>query len=347
MKLKKNTVEEKLVPCIKDISYKGEEMNFPEIKKICCYGVGLIGTGCATNFVMKGYPVNMYNPKETSLERARGRMEDNFARLVDSDVLSREEADKALGLVSYITSLEEALDGVSLVQESAPDKYEIKKEVIENVDKYCGEDVIVATSSSALLVSQLASYSKYPERVICAHPYNPVHLVPLIELVGAEGSADAIEHTRAFFEKIGKVPVVLKKEVKGYIANRLQVVIGREIVELLERGVCTVEDADKALTFGPGIRWAVMGHMLAMNMGFAGGVKGMYDKIIVKGSDRSSYLDDMANWIKYPEDLPEKSQAGVDEELANRPAEIGNTDEGLIEYRDKMLIEILKLHDKL
>jgi 3-hydroxyacyl-CoA dehydrogenase len=322
-------------------------MSFPEIKKICCYGVGLIGTGWATNFVMKGYPVNMYSPEETILENARKRIEDNFARLVEADVLSSSEVDDAMGLVSYITSLEEALSGVQLIQESVPDKYEIKKEVIENIDKHCGDDVIVATSSSALLVSEMSSYSKYPSRVICAHPYNPVHLIPLVELVGAEGSEDAVQHAKEFYGSIGKEPVVLKKEIKGYIANRLQVVIGREIVELLERGVCTVEDADKALTFGPGIRWAVMGHMLAMNLGFSGGVKAMYEKIIVKGSDRSSYLDDMANWIKYPEDLPEKSQAGVDEELANRPAEIGNTNEGLVEYRDKMLIEILKLHKKL
>ncbi|MFA9422090.1 MAG: 3-hydroxyacyl-CoA dehydrogenase family protein [Sedimentibacter sp.] len=322
-------------------------MKYPEIKRICCYGVGLIGTGCATNYIMKGYPVNMYNSKQTSLEKARGRIEGNCARLVEAGVLTDEQAEKALKLVTYTTSLEEALSDVQLIQESAPDKYEVKKDVIETVDKYCGNDVIIATSSSALLISQISAYSKFPERVICAHPYNPVHLIPLIELVGAEGSEDAVQHAKEFFALIGKEPVVLKKEIKGYIANRLQVVVGREIVELLERGVCTVEDADKALTFGPGIRWAIMGHMLAMQLGFAGGVKAMYDKIIVKGSDRSSYLDDMANWIKYPEDLPELSQAGVDEEMANRSPEIGNTNESLIEYRDKMLIEILKLHKKL
>ncbi|MGR5143077.1 3-hydroxyacyl-CoA dehydrogenase family protein [Photobacterium sp. DNB23_23_1] len=322
-------------------------MNYPEIRKICCYGVGLIGCGCAVNFAMNDVEVVMFNSKTTSLDRAKGRIEDSFDNLIASGAISRQEADAAMSLISYETNLPVALDGVQYIQESAPESYEVKKDIIETIDQYCDENVIIATSSSALLVSKLASFSKHPTRVICAHPYNPVHLIPLIEIVGNEGSEAVTEHVRAFFKRIKKEPVVLKKEIKGYIANRLQVVIGREIVEMLERGVCTVEDVDKAMTFGPGIRWAIMGHMLNMELGFTGGVKAMYDKIIVKGSDRSSYLDDMANWIKYPEDLADKAQAGVDEEMANRDPEIGNDKESLIQYRDKMLIELLKLHNKL
>jgi 3-hydroxyacyl-CoA dehydrogenase len=322
-------------------------MNYPEIKKTCCYGVGLIGCGCAVNFAMNDVEVVMYNSKTTSLDCAKGRIESSFENLITSGAISREDANIAMSLIKYETDLSVALDGVQYIQESAPENYDVKKEVIETIDQYCGEDVIIATSSSALLVSKLASFSKYPKRVICAHPYNPVHLIPLIEIVGNEGSEEVTAHVKDFFLAIKKEPVVLKKEIKGYIANRLQVVIGREIVEMLEREVCTVEDVDKALTFGPGIRWAIMGHMLNMELGFNGGVKAMYDKIIVKGSDRSSYLDDMANWIKYPEDLADKAQAGVDEEMANRDPEIGNDKESLIKYRDQMLIEMLKLHKKL
>lgn len=321
--------------------------NYPEIKKVCCYGVGLIGCGFAVNFAMHGIEVVMYNPETSLLDGAKEEVGKNFANLVDSAAITETQAKAAMALIQFETELFVALDGIQYIQESVPENYDVKKQVIETIDQYCGEDVILATSSSALLISKLASFSKYPTRVISAHPYNPVHLIPLIEIVGIEGSEKVTQHVKDFFARIKKEPVILKKEIKGYIANRLQVVIGREIVEMLERGVCTVEDVDKALTYGPAMRWAIMGHLLNMELGFNGGVKGMYDKIIVKGSDRSSYLDDMANWIKYPEDLADKAQAGVDAEMANRSPEVGNDKESLIQYRDSMLIEILKLHKKL
>jgi 3-hydroxyacyl-CoA dehydrogenase len=323
------------------------KINYPEIKKACCYGVGLIGCGCAVDFARNGIDVVMYNDDTRILDDAKERVEKNFQNLVASGAISEEKSKAAMDLIQYETELSVALHGVQYIQESTPESYDIKQSVLETIDNYCDENVIVATSSSALLVSKLASFSKYPTRVICAHPYNPVHLIPLIEIVGIEGSDEVTQHVKDFFISIKKEPVILKKEIKGYIGNRLQVVIGREIVEMLERGICTVEDADKALTFGPALRWAIMGHLLNMELGFNGGVKAMYDKIIVKGSDRSSYLDDMANWIKYPEDLAEKAQVGVDEEMANRSPEVGNDKASLIKYRDNMLIEILKLHQKI
>jgi len=145
--------------------------------------------------------------------------------------------------------------------------------------------------------------------------------------------------------QIGKKPVVLNKETKGFIANRFQVVIGREIVELVNRGVCSVEDCETALTFGPGLRWAIMGHNLVMQLGGGeNGVRGMFAKVTAKGADRSSYLDDLGNWIKYPDDWPDVVQAGIDETLANRPRSKGNDNSTLAAYRDLMLMEILKLH---
>jgi carnitine 3-dehydrogenase len=322
-------------------------MEYPEITRICCYGAGTIGAGWATSCSLKGLPVTVYDLEETSLDRARVAIAKNYSALVGGGVLSAAEAQSRMSLIAYTGTPEAALQDVQLILESAPERYEVKRQVLETIDQYRGEDVIVGSSTSSLLVSEMSRFSKYPDRCICAHPYNPVHLIPLVELVGSPGSEDAVAHVRGFLAGIGKEPVVLKKEAKGYIANRLQVVVGREIVELLKRGVCTVEDADKALTFGPGIRWAIMGHLLNMELGFVGGVKGMYDKLIVPGADHSSYLDDLGNWTKYPDDLAETAQAGVDQEIANRRPETGNTAEGLTAYRDRMLIEILKLHNRL
>lgn len=321
-------------------------MQYPEIKKAAMYGIGLIGAGWATNLSMNSLEVNMYGRSEESLNRARARVQKNFQGLVDGGVLTQRQADDAKALIRYTTDIGEALSGVQLVQESVSERYEAKEAAFQEIDKYCGPDVILATSSSSLLISKMAPFSKYPERCVCSHPYNPPHLIPLVELVGPEGSEDAVEHMRAFLLRIGKKPVVLKKETKGYIANRFQVVVGREIVELVKRGVCTVEDCETALTYGPGLRWAIMGHNLTMQLGGgAGGVRGMFEKVVARGSDRSSYLDDLGNWIKYPDDWPEAAQAGIDETLAHRDPSIGNDNESLAAYRDKMLIEILKLHD--
>ena len=323
-------------------------MQYPEIKKICCYGAGLIGAGWATSFSIKGIEVCMYEQSAESIEKAKEHLERNYSVMVEGKLISKEEAEAAKKLIHCSLNIKEALSGVQYVQESVNERYEIKEQVFKSIDKYCGSEVIIGSSSSSLLISKMAEFSKYPQRCICVHPYNPPHLIPLVELVGIPGGEEAVEHIRKFMLKIGKKPVVLKKETKGYIANRFQVVVGREIVELVKRGVCSVEDCETALTYGPGLRWAIMGHNLTMQLGGGeGGVREMFEKVVAKGSDRSSYLDDLGNWIKYPDDWPETVQEGIDETLAHRSPDIGNDNESLAEYRDKMLIEILKLHQNI
>ena len=122
--------------------------------------------------------------------------------------------------------------------------------------------------------------------------------------------------------------------------------MAREIIDLVVRGVCSVEDADKALTFGPGIRWAIMGQNLLYQLGNPKGIKGLYANV-GGGKNKKSWLEAMARWTTYPEDWPDMAQAGVEEAMARRPAQLGNTNESLARYRDEMLLEILKLHHKL
>lgn len=323
-------------------------MKYPDIKTITCFGAGLIGSGWATEFAMKGFRVKVYDVVPDMLKDAQKHVAHNFQTLIQGDVLSEEEALAAKKRIDFVPDVKEALQDVQFVQEATSERLEVKKQVLETIDTYCDENVIVGSSTSSLLVSQLAPLSKYPQRVICCHPYNPPYLIPLVELVGTEGSEDAVAHIEQMLRSMKKEPVVLKKEAKGYIANRLQVVIGREIVEMVYRGICTVEDAETALTFGPGIRWAIFGHNLTMQLGGGdGGVKAMFDKVVVRGAEKSSYLDDLGNWIKYPDDWPEVAQEGIDETLSHRSREIGNDNESLADYRDQMLIGILKLHHKL
>ena len=140
-------------------------------------------------------------------------------------------------------------------------------------------------------------------------------------------------------------PVVLQKEALGFICNRLQMALYREVANLVLSGVCTVEDADKAVTFGPGIRWGIMGPSLVFELGGGkGGVEGLMNHL---NDSVSLWLADMADWKSLPAEWAHVAQEGVDAELAARPASKGNTPETLAEYRDHMLIELLKLHEKL
>lgn len=321
-------------------------MGNPQIKNVTCYGGGMIGCGWATCLSLGGCNVKIYDTSPECLQLAPTRIRQNLSEMEEGGLVSAEEVDAAMDRIRCLSDLEAALSNSELVIEATPERMDIKQQVLETIDTYCGADVIVGSSSSSFLISQIACHSKYPERCMCIHPYNPPHLLPLVELVGMPGGEVHIETIRNFLASIGKKPVVLKKEAKGYIANRLQVVVGREIVEMVYRGICTVEDAEIALTYGPGLRWAIMGHNLIMQLGGGpNGVKGMFDKLVARGAEKSSYLDDLGNWIKYPDDWPEVAQAGIDETLTHRDPSIGNDNESLAAYRDKMLIEILKLHE--
>ena len=138
--------------------------------------------------------------------------------------------------------------------------------------------------------------------------------------------------------------MLLRKECPGFIANRLQLALYREVQDLVMRGVCSVEDVDKALVYGPGIRWAIFGHNMIMQMGNPGGLTGMVKML---GNSGDVWLADMASWTHQPDNWSEVAQPGVDEEMAHFPDYVGHTNADCIAYRDRMLIEILKLHKKL
>lgn len=321
-------------------------MNVRDIKKISCVGGGLIGSSWATNFIMKGYETVLYDLNDEAVALAKQRVIGNLAFLQKKDLITAEEIDKALSRMSYTTSLEEALKDVQLVQESAPERYEIKQALLADIDQYAGADVLYASSTSGLLISEISKYSKYKERCIGAHPYNPPHLIPLVELVGDSVTcAAALKVAKEFYTLLGKEPIILNKEAPGYVANRIQAAVQREICEIAMRGIASVEDIDKAVTFGPGLRWAIMGPSLIRQLG--GGKEGLKGMIKLLGKTNTIWLEDMAKWTEYPEEWGDIAQAGVEQEIANRPAEIGNTNETLKEYRDDMLIEILKLHKKI
>jgi carnitine 3-dehydrogenase len=318
-----------------------------DIKKVVCAGAGVIGSGFATNFAMKGIPVVIFNVRAPRLEEAKKQINKNLEFLVSKGVLKKKEIENIVKHVSYTTNLEEAVKDAQFIQEQFPEKYEIKKEMLAEIEKYAPADTIIASSTSGLLITEMAKGMKHPERLVCGHPFNPPHLIPLVEVVKGEKTSDEVlKCTYDFYKLLGKEPVILNKEVLGFIANRLQLAMYREAEQLVLDGVCSVEDIDKSVTFGPGLRWAIMGPNLIFHLGGGamGGIKGLLTALHDSAAMR---LKDMANWTEEPIEWPEVAEKGVLEEIEHRTPETGNTIPEIAQFRDDMLIALLKLHKKL
>lgn len=315
-------------------------------KVFASIGAGVIGYSWALKFALAGWKVYAQNRSQSSSETCKKRIEESMDSLVKNGVLSLEEAGQALKRIHYTTSIKEAVEHAYFIQESSKEDYATKQALVEEIEKYAPENSIIASSTSGLLVTEIAKYAKHPERFVGGHPYNPPHLIPLVEITkGEKTSEEAVAKAKEIYTEIGNEPVVLNKEALGFICNRLQMALYREVANLVLSGVCSVEDADKAVVFGPGIRWGILGPSAVFELGGgAGGVSGLMNHL---SSSINLWLNDMADWKEFPNEWAEVAQKGVNEEIANRPAEIGNTHESLEEYRDHMLIELLKLHNKL
>ena len=321
-------------------------MEAKDIKKVACIGAGVIGYSWALYYSLKKLSVNVYDITDEALNLAKERIHESLLNLKKNNVVTEEEINEIESRINYTTSMEEAVKDVEFITESGPESYDIKRKMVEEMEKYTKEDTIISSSTSGLLITEIAKDAKHKERFIGAHPYNPPHLIPLVELTKGDYTTDEILNTtKDFYQLIDKEPVVLQKEALGFICNRIQMAVYREVCSLVMNGVCTIEDADKAVTYGPGLRWAIMGPSLVFELG---GGKGHIDGLMKHlNPSISLWLHDMADFKDFPEDFPEIARKGVEEALKNRPKEIGNDDESLAEYRDKMLIEILKLHNKL
>ncbi|MCC8151864.1 MAG: 3-hydroxyacyl-CoA dehydrogenase family protein [Lachnospiraceae bacterium] len=316
-------------------------------KKIAFIGAGLIGSGLALNCITHGIPVSLQTRSKVDL--CRSRMENGLQFFIDKKIISEEEAEKARGLYTITTSIEEALQDVFMVQESGPDSVELKHNLVAEIEKYVADDVIIASSTSSRSITEVFEKAAHPERCMGGHPYNPSYLIPLVEITKGEKTGDAyVAKAKEIYEKMGKTPVVLNKESIGFIANRYQSAIHREAVDLVENGVCSVEDADKALMYGVGLRWSVVGQFLSLHLGVAPeGIGSFNEKFHVDVTQPDYRLSHMPTWTTFPAQWCEHAQAGLEEAIANRPEETGRDIASIEKWRDDMLVETLRLHDML
>lgn len=321
-------------------------MDVKDIKKVACIGGGIIGSSWAIQFAMNGLEVYLRDINEEQLQKSNRQMINHLESLLRLNAISEQQFREIIKKIHLTTNMEEALTGAQFVQENGPERLNIKQGILAEAEQYLAPDAIYASSTSGLLISDICEKAEHPERCIGAHPYNPPHLIPLVELTKSPQCTDEIMQTaKDFYISIKKEPVVLKKECKGFISNRLQQAIYREMVDLVQRGVCTLEDVDKALLYGPGIRWAAFGHNVILQLGSSSGIQGMFELL---GDTINDWMDDMANWKTMNPILWGKfAQQEVEKEIANFPAHIGNTTEECRAFRDKVLVEVLKLHGKL
>lgn len=321
-------------------------MKAKEIKNVSCVGAGVIGYSWALYFSLKNLNVTVYDISNESLDLAKKRVHESLKSLIDNGVVTEQESKKIEERIVYTTDMQEAVEKAQFIVESGPESYDIKREMVKEMEEFTNSETIISSSTSGLLITEIAKDAKHPERFIGAHPYNPPHLIPLVEITkGEKTSEEIINEAKEFYTMIGKEPVVLQKEALGFICNRIQMALYREVCDLVSRGVCTVEDADKAVTFGPGLRWGIMGPSLVFELG--GGEHGISGLLHHLNPSINMWLADMADFKEFPSEFGMIAQKGVAEEISKRPKEIGNDNKSLAAYRDKMLIEMLKLHKKL
>jgi carnitine 3-dehydrogenase len=302
------------------------------IRRVATIGAGTIGASWVAVFLARGLAVAASDPApgaEAFLKRFVEAAWPSLARLAPLPDAPPWDA------LSFHAEPEAALVGAEFVQESAPEHEDLKRALLARLDVALDPSVVIASSSSGLLMSRIQGECRHPERCVIGHPFNPPHLVPLVEVVGGQQTAPwAIEHALAFYGAIGKAPIHIRREVRGHVANRLQAALWREAVHLVAEGVASVADIDTAISAGPGLRWALMGPHLTFHL--AGGVGGIAHFLDQFAGPIADWWRDLGNPALTP-DLCERLAAGIADEAAGR---------GIAQLearRDHLLVEILSI----
>jgi 3-hydroxyacyl-CoA dehydrogenase len=307
-----------------------------DIQCVAVVGAGTVGASWAAFFALKGLDVRVYDACEFTRQTVEATIRGHLARLVELGLA--ESARATAARVAVVDCLDRAVCEADFVQESALERYEVKRELFARLDAIAAPDCPIASSSSGLLISEIQTVMRRPERALIAHPFNPPHLIPLVELVAGKTTAAAVvDRVRSFFRDLGKEPVVLNREVPGHIANRLAAALWREAIDLVATGVASVEDVDTALRAGPGLRWAIMGQHLIYHLGGGGGGYGHFIDHIGKAFEE--YWRTMATWSEIPPEARQAIIAGVEAEAR------GCSLAELAAERDRKLAAILRALD--
>jgi carnitine 3-dehydrogenase len=299
---------------------------YRSVERVAIVGTGTIGASWATHYLAHGFDVVATDPGPGAEDALREYVDRAWDTASTLGLVAGASRDR----LSFTLDLREAVADADFVQEQAPERLELKVKLFADIDDAAPVDTIIASSSSGIPMSDIQAGCKRPERTVIGHPFNPPHVIPLVEVVGGKAtSTETIEAAMAFYAAVGKRPIQLYKELPGHVANRLQSALYREIVYLIDQGVLDVAAADDAVSWGPGLRWGVMGPSLLWHLGGGeGGIEHFMDTL----------MDPMARaWktLGNPEmtpDLKQKIIDGVLQEANGRSIDALSTD------RDAMLL---------
>ncbi|HUH87256.1 MAG TPA: 3-hydroxyacyl-CoA dehydrogenase NAD-binding domain-containing protein [Pusillimonas sp.] len=300
-----------------------------EVQRVAVVGTGVIGASWTAYFLAQGLDVDATDPSPGAEQRLR----ETVARLWPSMEHMGLRPGASQDRLRFFAELEDALKEADFVQENGPENEALKIELFQRMDAALAPNIVLASSSSGLLISKVQSACRHPQRVVLGHPFNPPHLVPLVEVIGGEQtSEEVLKFTMDFYASIGKRPIHPRKEVKGHIANRLQAALWREAFNLVDQGVATVHDIDVAIAHGPGLRWALLGPFMNLHLsGGQGGIEHLLDHL---GGPIEDWWKDLGSPSMTPE-LKRKVAEQVREVLA------GNDEAKFVPERDRLLLDLI------
>jgi 3-hydroxyacyl-CoA dehydrogenase len=302
------------------------------IRRIAIVGTGVIGGSWAALYLAKGLQVVATDPAPGAEQRLRDFIDTAWPALERLGL----SAGASRSNLSFNAVLAEALKGVDFVQENGPERVDFKQKLYGEMDALLPADVVIASSSSGLPMSEIQKgATAHPERCVIGHPFNPPHLIPLVEIVGGKlTSEEAIRRAVEFYTSLGKDTVHIKKELPGHVANRLQAALAREVYYLVATDVLSAADVDTALSSGPGLRWGIMGNMMINHLaGGTGGIEHFFEQFA--GPLQASFKG-----LGNPELTPEVQKKLIDsvhEEVGSR------TIAELEAERDSLLLGLLEL----
>jgi len=301
------------------------------VQRIAIVGTGVIGASWAAYYLARGFEVVATDPGPQAGANLRKYVDEAWPLLTQAGLSPGASRDR----LTFSPDMSRALAKADWVQENAPERPDFKIKLFAQMDEATPPDSVIASSSSGITMDVIQSGCKRPERCVIGHPFNPPHVVPLVEVVGGAKTSEAtIERAMAFYASIGKKPVRLYKALPGHVANRFQAALYKEVLYLVQQGVLSVADADVAVSYGPGIRWGVMGPSLQWHVGGGqGGIQHFMEHL----------MDPLAGMMKTlgtPEITPQLKQTVVDAVLKEAG---GRSVEELASEENSVLSGLLKL----
>ncbi len=311
------------------------DVSTTQIRNIAIVGTGLIGASWAAQYLARGFDVIATDPAPNAESSLRKCVDDAWELLTAIGLAPGASRDR----LAFTADVREAVSRADFVQESVPERLMLKARVFAEMDDAAPPDSILASSASAITMDAIQSACKrHPERCVVGHPFNPPHVIPLVEVVGGTKTSEAvIERTMTFYASIGKKPIRLHKSLPGHVGNRLQAALYREVLYLIQQGVVSVEDADIAVCYGPGLRWGVMGPSLQWHLG--GGSGGIHHFV-------KHFMDGFVGQMKKLE-MPDVTPTLMDKVIVGVLKEAnGQSVEQLAQAENKVVLELLALRAK-